>query len=166
MASAVRFFPYYSPFHACLSSTTEEHGSTKSCALSPLALCARPLHTPLEPHLSLVTVLEGKVCLPVLLTPRAIFLRIAHNGVDIPVAVEARVEVQHEVAAVLPYVHSKPGETERWCKGGTCQHWVAGAAVQAAPRSSGSIHHLLTHPLASDRIFPLTLMHSPGWMSS
>lgn len=111
LASAVRFFPYYSPFHACLSSTTEEHGSTKSCALSPLALCARPLHIPLEPHLNLVTVLEGKVCLPVLLTPRAILLRIAHDGVDIPMAVEARVEVQHEVAAVLPYVHSKPGET-------------------------------------------------------
>lgn len=67
----------------------------------------------LGPHLNLVTVLEGKVSLPVLLTPRAILLRIAHNGVDIPVTVEARVEMQHEGAAVLPDIHSKPGETER-----------------------------------------------------
>jgi len=92
----------------------------KICALRRLVVCARALHTPLGPHLDLVTVLEGKVSLPVLLTPHAILLRIAHNGVDVPTAVEARVEMQHEGAAVLPYVHSKPRETGRQCKGGAC----------------------------------------------
>lgn len=85
----------------------------ENCALSPLMLWARALHTPLGPHLSLVPMLEGKVSLPVLLTPRAILLRIAHNGVDIPVTVKARVEMQQEGAAVLAHIHSEPGETER-----------------------------------------------------
>lgn len=46
----------------------------KSCALGLLVACARALHAPLGPHLDLVTVMEGKVSLPVLLTPRAILL--------------------------------------------------------------------------------------------
>lgn len=95
-------------------------------------LHARALHTPPGPHLNLITMLERKVSLPVLLTPHAILLRIAHNGVDIPVTVEARVEMQHEGAAVLPYIHSKPGETERQCKGGICS---GGAQASPSPTS-------------------------------
>lgn len=149
-------------------------------APSPSAPCARALHRRPGPHLNLVTVLEGEVSLPVLLAPRAILLRVAHDSVDVPVAVEARVEVQHEGAAVLPHVHSKPGETKS-VPGRCSSH-----PVQAEPTRSSitpgkgrsllscsppAVPHqaiccLLAHPLASDRIFPLTLMHSPGSTSS
>lgn len=79
--------------------------------------------------------LEGEVSLPVLLPPHAILLGIAHDGVDIPMTVKARVEVQHEGVAVLPNIHSKPGETEPGASAGKLN--TAGAL--ASP-SAPSIH--------------------------
>lgn len=162
LALAARAFPCcLVPFPCLLLLSPPQRckAALKSCALGLLVVRARALHTPLGPHLDLVTVLEGKVSLPVLLTPRAILLRIAHNGVDIPMAVKARVEMQHEGAAVLPHIHSKPGETERRCKGGACSAAPdTQFSLSAHSRSSG-FPECRTNPFT---IFSLTLWHQTG----
>lgn len=69
-----------------------------------------PRDPPHPSHLHNTPRLEGEGRLPVLGPPGAAVLAVAHDGVGVPVGVEARVEVQTQVIAVLAQVQHETRE--------------------------------------------------------
>lgn len=63
-----------------------------------------------ESHLRAAALLEGEVGLPVFLAPFPVDLGVADNGSDVPVSIEACVEMQHDVILAFAQVDD-PTET-------------------------------------------------------